>query len=263
LTKQNEINMKLKITPIAAFQDNYIWVIHNDEHAVVVDPGTAAPVNDFLAAEQLNLSQILITHHHWDHVNGLEALQAEWKCPVYAPLDSRIPGDLTIVQEQQLVKLPELGLTFHVIETPGHTLSHICYFNQDWLFCGDTLFSVGCGRMFEGTAEQYVKSLNKIKALPPETAVYCTHEYTLSNLEFALSIEPNNQELKAKKQHVQLLRQQHLPSLPVKLSQEMSMNPFLKANQLEMQTLTQQRFSCEINDEVTCFAMLRKGKDKF
>lgn len=255
--------MKLKITAIPAFQDNYIWAIHNNRYAVVVDPGTAEPVNDFLAEQKLTLSQILITHHHWDHVNGLEALQNKWECPAYAPLDSRIPGDLTIVEEHQTVDLPELGLTFHVIETPGHTLSHICYYNQDWLFCGDTLFSVGCGRMFEGTAEQYVKSLNKIKALPPETAVYCTHEYTLSNIDFALSIEPNNQDLKAQKQQVKLLRQQQLPSLPVKLGQELLMNPFLKVNQPGFQALTQDRFKDEINDQVSCFSALRTAKDKF
>ncbi len=205
----------------------------------------------------------MITHHHWDHVNGLESLQAKWACPAFAPSDSRIPGQLTAVKENQLVELPELGLTFQVIETPGHTLSHICYFNKQYLFCGDTLFSMGCGRMFEGDATQYVDSLNKIKALPPETEIYCTHEYTQSNIDFALSIEPDNNAINTKKHEVQLLRNKGLPSLPVKLSSELALNPFLRTNQMAIQSQLENKYNTQIDNEVTCFAMLRKCKDQF
>jgi hydroxyacylglutathione hydrolase len=256
-------SMKINITAIPAYQDNYIWIIHNDKYAVVVDPGLAAPVMEYLNQHDLILTQILITHHHWDHVNGLNELQAAWGCVVYAPIDSRIPGKLTHVKEGHLVEIAELKLSFKVIETPGHTLTHICYFNEEYLFCGDTLFSMGCGRMFEGNATQYVDSLNKIKSLPPEIKVYCTHEYTLNNIDFALSIEPDNDALRQKKQHVELMRHKGLPSLPVLLSDELTLNPFLKTNQSFMQTIFKKTFNMETVDEVTCFAMLRKSKDNF
>lgn len=255
--------MKIKIVPIPAYQDNYIWILHDDENAVVVDPGLAAPVEDYLTRHQLNLTDILITHHHWDHVNGMEELQNHWDCPVYAPDDSRIPGRLTLVEEGQSVALKKLKIKLQVIATPGHTLSHICYFNQQWLFCGDTLFSMGCGRMFEGEPAQFVNSLNKIKALSPETWVYCAHEYTLNNLDFAQSIEPDNAAIEAKKEKVLALRHKDQPSVPVKLGSELALNPFLKTDQTAIQTALEHKFKTQINDEVSCFALLRKCKDEF
>ena len=166
--------MTLCIHPIPAFQDNYIWTIHNETNAIVVDPGESAPVENYLAKHQLKLQAILITHHHHDHINGVESLLQQWNCDVYGPADSRIQCKYIRVKEQDLVAIDALKLNFKVIETPGHTLTHICYFNDKWLFSGDTLFSIGCGRMFEGTAEMYVESLQKLKQLDAETALYCT-----------------------------------------------------------------------------------------
>ena len=255
--------MSIDIVPIPAFDDNYLWLLHNGSQAVVVDPGDAGPVNRYLSKHQLELSGILITHHHWDHVNGLEALQNDWNCVVYGPADQRIPGDLITVQEQDIVKLPSLGIEFAVMDTPGHTLSHISYYNDRWLFCGDTLFSIGCGRMFEGTPDVYSQSLNKISALPPELMVYCTHEYTAANIKFALSIEPQNQGLLNKQQDVAQHRANHQPSLPVRLSDELKLNPFLRTDEPDLQ-----RKLIEINpevkaDAVACFAFLRSLKDNF
>jgi len=255
--------MNLKITPIPAYDDNYIWVLHNHEHAAVVDPGLSAPVNDFLAAHNLTLTHILITHHHWDHVNGLESLQADWGCQVFAPEDSRIPGQLTVVKENESIELGDLGVSFQVIETPGHTLSHICYFNEKWLFCGDTLFSMGCGRMFEGEPKQYLNSLNKLKKLSKKTQVYCTHEYTLSNIEFALSIEPEHMALLNLKQSVTNKRHQNQPSLPVTLLQELTLNPFLRTDDPVITLALGQKLGINIDDETSCFAHLRTCKDEF
>ncbi len=255
--------MSIKIFPIPAFDDNYIWILHNDEYAVVVDPGSSAPVDQYLAAHNLTLTHILITHHHWDHVNGLESLQADWGCQVFAPKDDRIPGDLAYVQEHDSIQLPELDINFKVIETPGHTLSHICYFNDAWLFCGDTLFSIGCGRMFEGQPAQYLNSLEKIRKLPPNLQVYCTHEYTLSNLEFALHIEPENQGLQKLKKTVTAKRKMNQPSLPVLLQQELCLNPFLRTNDPELKNALNQYLNKTITSPIDCFADLRQAKDQF
>ncbi len=255
--------MTIKIIPIPAYNDNYIWLLHDHKNAAVIDPGLAEPVEQYLTVNNLTLSQILITHHHWDHVNGIEALQAHWQCPVYAPADNRIPGDLTVVDATRQVHLEQFDLNLEVLATPGHTLTHICYYNEQWLFCGDTLFSMGCGRMFEGTAEQFVASLHKLKALHPDTLVYCTHEYTLSNIDFALSIDPNNTAIKSLQKSVQELRQKGIPSLPVKLQQELDLNPFLRTHQPSFQDLVAKQFNCNIEDQISCFAKLRQAKDQF
>ncbi|WP_223788665.1 hydroxyacylglutathione hydrolase [Marinicella meishanensis] len=255
--------MSFQITPIPAFNDNYIWVIDNGQLAVVVDPGVAAHVDQFLSAKQLHLHSILITHHHWDHVNGVESLQQQHACPVYAPADERIPGQCTVVQEGSLVELTELGLQFQVLETPGHTLTHVCYVNQDWLFCGDTLFSMGCGRMFEGKPNQFNHSLNKIKSLPDDLKVFCTHEYTLSNLQFARHLEPDNADIAAFEAQIQASRQANQPSLPSQLGLEKQLNPFLRTDQAELRQAVAQIQGSAITDEVTCFAHIRALKDQF
>lgn len=255
--------MTLKIHPIPAYQDNYMWIIHDDTHAVVVDPGQAAPVDDYLAEHQLTLTHILITHHHWDHVNGLALLQADWNCEVFAPIDTRIPGKLTTVKANQRIEIPQLKLSFEVIETPGHTLSHICYFNDQWLFCGDTLFSMGCGKMFEGNPAQYVKSLHQFKHLPATIQMCCGHEYTLSNINFALSIEPDNESIKLLKKQVQAKRNQNLPSLPTSLQQELQLNPFLRTDETTIKQALSKRLDIKIEDQVSCFAYLRQCKDEF
>ncbi len=255
--------MRTKITPIPAYNDNYIWLLHNGTHAVVVDPGLAEPVEKYLTANQLQLTDILITHHHWDHVTGIEALQTKWSCNVYAPDDNRIPGQLTLVDENDVVDLVELNMKLNIIKTPGHTLTHICYFDDQCLFCGDTLFSIGCGRMFEGTPEQYVASLNKLQQLASATQIYCTHEYTLSNLEFALSIEPHNEDLLALKASTLKKRQANQASLPTTMKREMNLNPFLRTNDTQLQNTLTELTGANINDNVTCFATLRQLKDNF
>ena len=255
--------MTLCIHPIPAFQDNYIWVIHNETKAIVVDPGESKPVENYLTKHQLKLQAILITHHHHDHINGVESLLQQWNCDVYAPADPRIQFEYLTVKEHDLIEIDALSLNFTVIETPGHTQSHICYFNENWLFCGDTLFSIGCGRMFEGTPEMYVASLHKLKRLNPETAIYCTHEYTSSNLDFALAIEPENQPLLAYKNHVSHLRAAGKASLPSTLKTELKLNPFLRTNDPHFQRNMAKELQQTCDDEVTCFALLRKLKDNF
>ncbi len=255
--------MTIKIIPLPAYQDNYIWLIHDGQQAAVVDPGDAAPVTRFLNDNNLSLAAILITHHHWDHVNGIEKLQAEHLCTVYAPRDDRIPGKLTHMVAGNVAEIPALNLAFNVIETPGHTLSHICYYNEQWLFCGDTLFSIGCGRMFEGTPQQYMTSLNKIKQLPAATKIFCTHEYTTTNVTFARNVEPNNSLLQKYQNHVQSLRNKNQASLPVLLSNELQMNPFLRTHERSIQTAVGKQFETTANDEVSCFALLRQWKDQF
>ena len=257
------LTMSIKIFPIPAYNDNYIWILHDHKNAVVVDPGLSDPVDQYLAAHNLKLTHIMITHHHWDHVNGLECLQTDWDCQVFAPKDDRIPGDLIYVQEHDSIQLPELNISFQVIETPGHTLSHICYFNDAWLFCGDTLFSIGCGRMFEGQPDQYLNSLKKIKHLPPNLQVYCTHEYTLSNLEFAMAIEPQNMDLQSFKKNITGLREQNIPSLPVILKEELKLNPFLRTDDSKLTAALSQYLKTSIDDQVSCFAQLRQCKDQF
>ncbi len=255
--------MTLQITPIPAFEDNYIWAIHNHEYAVLVDPGEAAPALNFLKNKNLELSGILITHHHYDHINGVEELLSLFPCEVYAPDDQRIPFNHHVVKESDRVQLPKLNLEFHVLETPGHTLSHICYFNHEWLFCGDTLFSMGCGRMFEGTPNQFVSSLNKLRDLPGSLKVYCTHEYTLSNLAFALSVEPNNQAMLNFHKKVTDMRQENKPSLPTLLQLEKSLNPFLRTDDVKIQNIISKKSQAKINSETDCFAQMRQLKDIF
>jgi len=261
--KKPVLNMSIEIVPIPAFDDNYLWLLHNGSQAVVVDPGDAGPVRRYLSEHQLELTGILITHHHWDHVNGLESLQNDWDCVAYGPADQRIPGDLITVQEQDVVKLPSLGIELSVMDTPGHTLSHISFYNDQWLFCGDTLFSIGCGRMFEGTPDVFSQSLNKISSLPPELLVYCTHEYTAANIQFALSIEPQNQGLQHQQKVVAQQRAEQQPSLPVRLGDELKLNPFLRTHEPELQQ-TLIHINPKLDpDPVACFAFLRSLKDHF
>lgn len=226
---------KLQIIPIPAFNDNYIWLIHNGQNAVIVDPGDAVPVIATLSELNLNLSTILITHHHHDHIGGVHALMQRYpEARIYAPLHEKYDFPHQPVSEPNSIALPELDLQLSVIDLPGHTLGHIAYYTKDLLFCGDTLFGAGCGRLFEGTAEQLYDSLQKLAQLPAETKVYCTHEYTLHNINFALTLEPNNPALIQRKQQTQALRNALLPSLPSTLALELKTNPFLRCNSPEI-----------------------------
>lgn len=229
-----------QIIPIPAFKDNYIWLLHNGTYAVVVDPGDANPVITTLSDLNLQLVGILVTHHHSDHIGGVDALLAHYPdIVVYAPKHERYSFKHTAVSEPDRVTLPELDISFNVIDLPGHTLGHIAYHAQGVLFCGDTLFGAGCGRLFEGTPEQLYQSLQKLAQLPADTKVYCTHEYTLHNIRFALTLEPGNQKLVQRKYDTEVLRDAALPSLPSSISLELETNPFLRCFSTEIRSSVQ------------------------
>jgi hydroxyacylglutathione hydrolase len=221
-----------KVATVPAFKDNYLWVIHNDTHATVVDPGDATPIIDFLSRNNLQLAAILTTHHHADHVGGVEALLDFYhlhdKIPVYGPANERIPARTKALSEGD--SITELGTTFDIIDVPGHTAGHIAYHakTENWLFCGDTLFACGCGRLFEGTAEQMQSSLAKLKALPPRTLAYCAHEYTMANIKFALAVEPDNLALQQRAKTDAAKREKNIPTVPFTIENEIATNPFLR-----------------------------------
>lgn len=234
----------IEIHAIPAFTDNYIWLLHTGgKHCAVVDPGDAEPVRAMLRQTGLQLSTILITHHHADHIGGVAGLAEEWKPWLVGPADSRIPGLHRIVGQDDEVELTELGLRFRVLEVPGHTRSHIAYYGHDSLFCGDTLFSVGCGRLFEGTPEQMQVSLDKLAALPADTRVYCAHEYTQANCRFALEVEPDNPALQEKARQVDKARSAGAITLPSRLGDELAVNPFLRTRESPVIQAAQRRDS--------------------
>jgi len=254
----------LKIHPVPAFSDNYIWVIHDQSHALVVDPGESQGVLDYLRQQQLELQAILITHHHYDHINGVEAILDSYpKATVFAPADERIPFAYQTMQENSHIGFAQPGIEFKVLETPGHTRTHIVYHNDAMLFCGDTLFSMGCGRLFEGTPEQMHHSLNKIKQLSEHLKVYCTHEYTLDNIRFAEAADPNNPSIQDYKQMVVQLRQDNMPSLPSTIAQEMALNPFLRTAEPDIQKHLSDALQTPVDDAVSAFAAMRSWKDRF
>lgn len=221
----------MNLLALPAFDDNYIWMLHDGVSAAVVDPGDADPVLAALDAQGLQLAAILVTHHHPDHVGGVDALRGRLKGPVYGPARERIPQPCTPLNEGDRIEV--LGLRFDVIDVPGHTAGHIAYVTHDdghspLLFCGDTLFSAGCGRLFEGTAAQMHASLAKLAALPDTTRVCCTHEYTLSNLKFAAAVEPGNADIAAHTRECQALRAEGRMTLPSTVGRERRINPFLR-----------------------------------
>jgi hydroxyacylglutathione hydrolase len=255
----------MQIRAIPAFVDNYLWLIGDGPEVVVVDPGDATPVQATLDAEGLRLAGILVTHHHPDHIGGVAALKQRWAVPVYGPAaEQSTIGALTQpLTDGDVVDL--LGLRFEVISVPGHTLGHIAYYAPEikTLFCGDTLFSAGCGRLFEGTPAQMHMSLQRLAALPPDTHVYCTHEYTLSNLAFALAVEPDNADVHAHRDHVQSLRQRLHPSLPTNLKLERRINPFLRTDVAAVAAAAERWSGQPCPDDVSVFTQLRRWKDNF
>lgn len=258
-----------QITPIPAFQDNYIWLLRNDagSHAIIVDPGDAAPVITALEREGLTLAAIFITHHHFDHIGGINELVAKYAAPVFGPANEQIPCRTHSLRENQVIQIEGFSQRFRIIEVPGHTLGHIAYFSEDFtppiLFCGDTLFSAGCGRLFEGSPAQMFDSLNKLAALPSQTRVCCTHEYTLSNLRFAQAVEPGNAEIEKHIDKVTQLRAINQPSLPTTIDQELTINPFLRSAELIIKQSASTKMGFEICEPVQIFATLRTWKNEF
>ena len=260
------IGRMLDVSPVRAFQDNYIWLIHgrNDPARVaVVDPGDAGPVIETLDREGLDLSALVITHHHGDHTGGIRRLLERARVPVYGPVGENIPGRTVALRDGDTIDIETLDLQFEVIDVPGHTAGHIAYFGHGALFCGDTLFSGGCGRLFEGTPAQMTASLDRLAALPADTRVYCAHEYTLSNLRFAAAVEPDNAALADYTARAGALRAEDRPTLPSTLGLEREINPFLRCDQPDVVRAAEAHSGQSLNDRVEVFATVRAWKDGF
>lgn len=251
------------IVPIRAFQDNYIWCLRRGSVAVVVDPGDADPVLDYLSKEGLQLAAILTTHHHGDHVGGNTRLLSKYNVPVFGPARETIPGITRKLREGDAIEVPGLGLEFKVLDVPGHTAGHIAYYGEGVLFCGDTLFSCGCGRLFEGTAEQMHSSLSKFAALPGHTLVYCAHEYTLSNLRFARAADPGNPAIDEREASARAALASGSPSLPSTVAIELAANPFLRGGDAAVAASASRHAGRALTSPVEVFAALRKWKDGF
>jgi hydroxyacylglutathione hydrolase len=257
----------LSIIPIPAFADNYIWSLQRGRKGVVVDPGDAAPVIAHFDREGLELCAILATHHHNDHVGGNRALLARWPVPVFGPARETIPGRTHALAEGDAIAVPGVGLELSVLDIPGHTAGHIAYVGGDaddpLVFCGDTLFAVGCGRLFEGTPPMMVASLAKLASLPSATRVYCGHEYTLANLRFARAVEPANVLLERRQAREQQKRDRGEPTLPSTIGEERETNPFLRTADAAVRTATERHAGRALPDRVAVFAELRAWKNAF
>lgn len=249
-----------------AFNDNYLWLIHDGRLAAVVDPGDAQPILAALAAHGLTLAAILLTHHHADHVGGVQTLLQHYKVPVFGPAGEAIDGVTSPLREGDTATIPELGLSLSVLDVPGHTSGHIAYVaqGQPWLFCGDTLFAGGCGRLFEGSPAQMVASLAKLASLPGDTQVYCAHEYTISNLRFALAVEPDNARLVERMAAEQAKRARQQATVPSTIALENATNPFLRYLEPSIIASLQGDGRLTAKDgPVAAFAALREWKNNF
>lgn len=258
----------LAVLTLPAFKDNYLWLIHDGSNAAIVDPGEAGPVKAALAAHKLRLTAILLTHHHADHIGGVPGLLEEWDVPVFGPRNDGIALVTHPLGEGERITVPGLELALDVLDVPGHTLGHIAYVRRDadapWLFCGDTLFGAGCGRLFEGTPRQMMESLAKFTALPDETLVYCAHEYTLSNLRFAQAVEPGNAALDARVLADGARREAGQPTIPSTIAIEKATNPFLRHGEARIaQSLVEAGRLTLQATPVDTFAALREWKNTF
>lgn len=252
-----------QVYPIPALKDNYIWMIVNSGEAYAVDPGESAPVIAFLDANNVTLKAILITHHHADHVQGIAGLLTYRDAPVVGSQHSLLSELTHRVHEGSEVKVSERLPTLQILDILGHTLDHIAFYTDGMLFCGDTLFAGGCGRIFEGTGKMLYASLQKIAQLPLETLIYCAHEYTLLNLKFAHHVEPNNIVVNERLKKTLEMHEQHLPSLPSSLLQEMQTNPFLRCYDPELQRAVEGFYGKKIVTTEEVFIALRQWKDNF
>jgi hydroxyacylglutathione hydrolase len=255
----------LKVTPVKAFRDNYIWLIHGADprRVAIVDPGDARPVLQALEAQGLEPVAILLTHHHPDHSAGIPALREAFDIPAWGPANEPVAGMTEAVSGGDRVELPGLGLAFDVIDIPGHTAGHIAFRGHGALFCGDTLFSAGCGRIFEGTPAEMLASLDRLADLPDDTRVFCGHEYTLANLKFAAAVEPTSADIARHAEHVSGLRRDGVPSLPTTIGLEKRINPFLRCGEPAVVASAARRAGHTLADRVAVFATVRRWKDEF
>ncbi|MBD8450733.1 hydroxyacylglutathione hydrolase [Serratia rubidaea] len=251
----------MNLISIPAFQDNYIWLLDDQQgHCVIVDPGEAPPVLDALQRLQLTPDAILLTHHHRDHVGGVAQIVAQYPAlPVYGPQETTDKGTTQVVKGGDSIDVG--GRRYQVMAVPGHTLGHIAFYSAPYLFCGDTLFSAGCGRLFEGTAEQMYHSLQQFAQLPDNTLICCAHEYTLANLKFARAILPQDRQIETYQQQVEALRAKGQPSLPTTLQLERKINLFLRCHDTDLQK--ELGFNSPPNDLASAFSELRRRKDTF
>ena len=255
----------MKIEPIRAFEDNYIWLITSEgtDYCAVVDPGDEEPVISELQERGLKLASILVTHKHYDHTGGIEALKKSYpEVVVFGPGNESISQVSHVVEDHQQISLPGMNLDFEVLSIPGHTEGHVAYLGYGVLFCGDTLFAGGCGRVFSGTFEQMSASLERIRKLPPETQLYCAHEYTQANVGFGLWVEPESEALKQRRQSVASAVKQGVPTVPSSLQQELDTNPFLRVGQQHVIAAAEQWAGKSLKNNAEVFTALRQWKDQ-
>ncbi len=253
----------LNISAIPAFGDNYIWLLEaDDKSCAVVDPGDDEPVMEVLQQKQLDLRYILLTHHHYDHTGGVKALLEHYDATVFGPADDRISSVHRVCRQGDRVQLTELNAEFQVLEVPAHTRSHIAYYGENVLFSGDTLFSLGCGRFFEGTAVDMQMSLDKLAALPADTKNYCAHEYTQANCRFALEVEPENTALQARSREIDRLRQAGKITLPTRIGDELATNPFLRTRESSVVEAAR-KIETGVTPGAPTMAVIRAWKDRF
>jgi hydroxyacylglutathione hydrolase len=253
------------VTPIPAFDDNYIWclTVADSGYAVVVDPGDDDPVRDYLEENGLKLAAILVTHKHGDHTGGIRELLADWPgIPVYGPENEPIAMLTRRVGEGDRIEIPEIDATFEVLDVPGHTEGHVAYLCGDRLFCGDTLFAAGCGRVFSGTHEQLHASLSKIAALPPQTRLYCAHEYTLDNLGFAEWVEPDSEAIRRRIERERAVRARNESTVPSLLSDELETNPFLRSHVPQVIAAAERHAGRPLTQAAEVFTAIRTWKDR-